>query len=139
MFDSPLIPFDSGWVSPRLILYALAGGLFAGLILTPFARRLALRLHIIDRPDERKFHREPIPYLGALAVVAVFAAGAFLAGLAWGELPVAPRSALVILVLATGIAAVGLIDDVRGGLSPGTRLGVQLAAGIALYLFNYSP
>jgi len=39
-------------------------------VLTPPVRRLALRIGAIDRPEPRKVHRQPIPRLGGLAIVA---------------------------------------------------------------------
>ena len=43
--------------------------LFVGLT-TPLIRRLAIRLEVVDRPSEaHKTHREPVPYLGGIAIV----------------------------------------------------------------------
>ncbi|HUF17224.1 MAG TPA: hypothetical protein VMS12_04175 [Thermoanaerobaculia bacterium] len=48
---------------PALIAAAISA------LLTPVARRLALRVGAIDRPDPRKIHSTPVPRLGGLAVV----------------------------------------------------------------------
>lgn len=57
--------------------FILAVGL--SLILTPLASRLALRLKIIDLPDNfRKIHSKPIPLLGGAVIFIVFFAVIFL-------------------------------------------------------------
>ncbi len=37
---------------------------------TPVVRRVALRLGVIDRPNARKLHVDPIPLLGGVAIYA---------------------------------------------------------------------
>jgi len=104
------------------------------LFATPLARRLALTQGIVDRPNEaRKIHREPIPYLGGLAVFAGAAAGMLAARLLDGldlGYPVMPIGVLVGMV---AITLAGLGDDM-GGWDPWTKIAGQLvaAAGLAL-------
>src|SRR5512135_3170658 len=60
----------------RILLYAFPGVAAALLawLLTPVARRLALRVGAVDRPAARKIHAVPTPRLGGLAVVVTAAA-----------------------------------------------------------------
>lgn len=92
---------------------------------TPVARRVALAYGITDRPDGRlKRQREPVPYLGGLAV----------AGLVLVPLAITfPFSREVVGILLAGMIMVlaGLIDDL-GGLSPGAKLAAQSIAAITL-------
>ena len=76
-------------------------------LLVPYAERLAYRIGAIDPPKERGLHDRPMPRLSGLAIfVAVLAAG-------WIWLP-ADGETRSILIGAAAIAAVGVIDDVRG-------------------------
>ncbi|GMA57975.1 hypothetical protein GCM10025858_24780 [Alicyclobacillus sacchari] len=42
----------------------------------PFIRSFALRTGFVDRPNQRKIHREPIPLLGGLAIYISFVVAA---------------------------------------------------------------
>ena len=45
------------------------GALAISIILTLLIRALAIKLNIIDKPeDERKIHQRPVPLLGGLAI-----------------------------------------------------------------------
>jgi UDP-N-acetylmuramyl pentapeptide phosphotransferase/UDP-N-acetylglucosamine-1-phosphate transferase len=59
----------------RWLYYLLTFSLAAILawIVTPRVREAAIRFGIVDRPDGRlKTHREPVPYLGGLALYLSF-------------------------------------------------------------------
>ena len=85
----------------------------------PIARRAALKYGIVDCPDGRlKCQREPVPYLGGLAVYV-----AFLVSLAFTfEFR---QDVLGIVLAGTLMVILGLIDDF-GVLSVGTKLAGQL-------------
>ncbi len=94
---------------------------------TPVARRLALRLGIIDRPNARKIHVNPVPLLGGLAIYGAFIAALLLFGdrFRLSEL-------ISILVGASLVSFLGVWDD-RRGLSPLLKLAGQfLAASILI-------
>lgn len=103
--------------------------LFGTLVLTPVARRIALRSGFVDKPASHKFHRQPTPYLGGMAVALVV-----LASIA---LQLLTHPALHARILAFGFGAalvggVGLIDDWRGlGIAP--RVVAQAAAAVLLW------
>ena len=76
-------------------------------LLVPYAERLAYRIGAIDPPKERGLHDRPMPRLSGLAIfVAALVAG-------WIWLP-ADGETRSILIGAAAIAAVGVVDDVRG-------------------------
>ena len=55
-----------------VVVFFIAAGI--SLLLTPFARRLALRFEVVDRPDPRRVNRLPIPRGGGVAAAASFIA-----------------------------------------------------------------
>ncbi len=109
---------------------------------TPIARRLSLRLGVLDLPDrERKIHTEPVPTLGGLAIflgvlvgVVVGARGAEArAALGMGLRPPFLGELSGTLLAALFLLGAGVLDDARG-LRPGTKLLAQLLAAGVLVL-----
>ncbi|MBS1880288.1 MAG: undecaprenyl/decaprenyl-phosphate alpha-N-acetylglucosaminyl 1-phosphate transferase [Actinobacteria bacterium] len=89
-------------------------------LLVPLTERLAFRVGAIDFPKERGLHDRPMPRLSGLAIlVAVEAAG-------WIWMPEDGESRSI-LIGAIAIAAVGVVDDVKG-LSALPKLVGQIAA-----------
>lgn len=76
-------------------------------LLVPYVERLAFRVGAIDMPKERGLHDKPMPRLSGLAILA----GVELAGWIW--LP-GDGESHAILLGAVAIAAVGVVDDIRG-------------------------
>lgn len=88
---------------------------------TPVVRAAALRFGIVDKPDGKlKRQREPVAYLGGLAVYLPFLVALALV------LPF-DRRALGLLLAGTLMLLLGLIDDL-GALSPGVKLVGQMVA-----------
>ncbi len=94
-------------------------------VLTPLVARLALATGFVDLPIGYKGHRAPTPYLGGAAILAGFA----VAALAFGD---GAGSYGVLVLCAAGLWLLGTLDD-RLNLSPFLRLGVEAAAGAALW------
>jgi UDP-GlcNAc:undecaprenyl-phosphate/decaprenyl-phosphate GlcNAc-1-phosphate transferase len=99
-------------------------------ILTPLARRIAIRANVLDHPTfAHKTHKEPVPYLGGIAImvgILVISYGASIyKGISAKNLGL--ESSVLIPALILGI--VGLWDDVRN-LRPAPRFLIQSAAGI---------
>lgn len=108
---------------------ALCGALAA----TPLARRVALRLDIVDHPGGRKAHHAPMPYLGGLAIYGAFML--FLLGIAVhspnDHTPL--KQAVAMVAGATLMVVLGLLDD-RFSLPPLLRLGGQFLAAVLLFV-----
>ena len=112
-----------------LATFALVGGL------TPVMRKIALKIGAVDRPNlERKTQKEPVPYLGGVAIAIGITVASF-AALLYSDSSVETfNRALSVLVPAILISAMGLYDDLRG-LEPWPRLVAQTIAGIAVAVY----
>jgi UDP-GlcNAc:undecaprenyl-phosphate/decaprenyl-phosphate GlcNAc-1-phosphate transferase len=105
--------------------------IFVGLITAPI-RTLALRVGAVDAPTlARKTQKEPIPYLGGVAI----AVG--IVGASYGSLLAVDFTlenfelASFVLIPAIAISAMGLWDDLKG-LEPWPRLVAQTVTGIVV-------
>jgi UDP-GlcNAc:undecaprenyl-phosphate GlcNAc-1-phosphate transferase len=104
---------------------AFLGALLLALYFTPLIRRGAIRYGVVDNPDGRlKQHREPIAYLGGVAVYL-----AFLFALAFTY--DFTKEVLGLLLAASIVMALGLFDDLKV-LSPGVKLAGQVVAALVL-------
>jgi UDP-GlcNAc:undecaprenyl-phosphate GlcNAc-1-phosphate transferase len=112
-------------VSPLLLPLCFALALVLALYFTPVAREAALRFGIVDRPDTSlKTQREPVPYLGGLAMFLAFL-------IALGLVLEFDRLLLGVLLAGTLTLLVGLVDDF-GVLTPLAKLTGQGVAVFAL-------
>ena len=110
--------------SVALLIVAMAAGVVAGLA----ARTLAVRFTLVSTPNPLvSAHREPIPYLGGVAV----AMGALVGLGALGELP---ELGAAVIVGGLAFLTIGFLDDLRPR-APGRKLLLQtVCAGIAISL-----
>ena len=111
-------------VTTYLLIFASALALAIGG--TPAVRRLAIRLGIIDRPNARKIHVDPVPLMGGVAIY-----GAFIAALLIFGNRFRLNELIGILVGASLMSFLGLWDD-RNGISPLLKLIGQFAAASIL-------
>jgi len=66
------------------VFTALAGAFLVSAVLTPAARRVALKLNFVDRPGkEQKGHLKPTPLLGGVALFLAFTAVMVVGRIAW--------------------------------------------------------
>jgi UDP-GlcNAc:undecaprenyl-phosphate GlcNAc-1-phosphate transferase len=99
---------------------------------TPFVRALALRFGAVVAPDERRVHTRPTPTLGGMAMFAGFLAGMATATRLHQFDPVFEGTSepVGIILGATVIFAVGVIDDLREVSAPAKMAGQVLAGGV---------
>jgi UDP-N-acetylmuramyl pentapeptide phosphotransferase/UDP-N-acetylglucosamine-1-phosphate transferase len=100
-----------------------AGSAALAFVLVGIVRMLAVRHGVLDHPTERSSHATVTPRGGGLGVIlTVLALGV------WSTTIRVDGAALLLLLGAAVVAAVGWLDD-RRGLSVRTRLAVHVAMG----------
>ncbi len=115
----------------------LVVGFATSLGLTPLSRAIALRLGVVDKPNQRKIHLDNKPMMGGLAIYVGFALALIL---------FSPPQYVVefgaLLSGATFLALVGLVDD-RYTLGIKTKMVAEIiatlvliASGVHVQLFN---
>jgi UDP-GlcNAc:undecaprenyl-phosphate GlcNAc-1-phosphate transferase len=111
----------SGWIAPAattLLAFVVAA------IGTPVAGRFARRIGAVAAPKADRWHSEPTPLLGGLAIyVAVMAA-------LFTIVPPTPRS-WVVIAASSALFVLGLVDDFLH-LKPYQKLAGQLLAAAAV-------
>ena len=115
----------------------LVVGFAAALGMTPLSRVIALRLGVVDKPNQRKVHLDNKPMMGGLAIYASFAVALLLIS--------PPEYLFEFVALLSGsafLALVGLVDD-RYTLGIKPKLVAQvlaalvlIASGIQVKMFN---
>lgn len=115
--------FELGRWASYVTTFALA--LVLAWVFTPRLREAAIRFGIVDAPDGRlKTHREPVPYLGGLAIYLAFLLSVSLT-FSFGP------EVLGILLAGAIVVILGLLDDL-GQLGPWTKLAGQGVAVLVL-------
>jgi UDP-GlcNAc:undecaprenyl-phosphate GlcNAc-1-phosphate transferase len=110
----------------------LLSGFLLSLLITialiPIASRLAVRVHAMDIPDERKVHDHPIPRSGGVAMAL---------GVTLPVLLLAPKSPpLVAYIIGSAIIVLfGLIDDFRG-MGYKSKFAAQIAAALIVVILG---
>jgi len=114
-------------LSEYLILFA-ASLIVVG-SLTPIVRRIAIRLNVVDSPSEsHKTHKQPVPYLGGVAIVIGVCVVTYTAILQAKQQD-ALGLASTVLVPAVLIGVIGLVDDIKK-LEPWPRFIAQSLVGL---------
>jgi len=111
---------------------------------TPLVGRLARRLGWIYQPNERTVHTTPVPDVGGIALFVGFIGAFGVARLMDGFDPLFARNSepLGVVLAATVIFGVGLLDDVRDISAPAKVIGTVAAAmvlvwfGVTMYYFR---
>lgn len=93
---------------------------------TPLMRRLALQLGVVDQPDARKIHSNPVPLLGGAAIYLAFILALLFVGDRFYI-----NEVIGIFIGATLMSLMGVIDD-RWGLGSYIKLTGQLLAAVIL-------
>src|SRR5579859_1449537 len=123
-----------------LYLVALIITAVMAALLTRVVRDLASNLGLAFAPNSaRHIHDVPVPRLGGVAIflTCLIISLLYWAGVTGGWIHQSQSLKLFnILVPATGLFLVGLIDDLRG-IRAGVKLAVQVVSGAFLYFSGY--
>ena len=112
------------------VIFSMAFSWFA----TGTMRQLALFANITDKPDGgRKSQKEPVPYLGGLAISSSVLVTVLLGSFFVSITSETKADLFYLLVPVTIMSLVGLWDDIRD-LSPQFRLMIQVILGLAASL-----
>ena len=108
----------------QFLLLGLLTLIFVGAI-TPVMRKFAIRIDAVDAPNlSRKLQKAPVPYLGGVAIALGILCASY-GALLYADFSMETlKLASFVLIPATAIAIMGLVDDLKG-LQPWPRLIAQ--------------
>lgn len=117
------------------ILAVFTVSFITALATVPIFRWLALRLGVVDVPDQkRKVHTKPIPYLGGLAFYITFlVAGCFIE---WFYPQLYDDKILKMSVVGTLVVLMGLLDDLLN-IRASWKLLYELLLGVILFYWGF--
>lgn len=95
-------------------------------ILTPVVMKFALKTGAMDKPDDRKVHKKPIPRIGGLGIYLAFMISLLIS-------VDITREVLGIILGGTFIVIIGIIDDFLNMPAKLKLLGQIVAAGILVF------
>jgi len=120
--------------SQEYLILGLAAFLFSGLLTWPI-RKFAITVGAMDKPTlERKTQKEPIPYMGGLAIALTVTILTFAAVIRSDNTQSTFPLAAELLIPAIVLGAMGLIDDLIG-LNPLPRLIAQTVVAIVATIY----
>ena len=116
------------------LLLGIAGFVLAGFLTWPI-RRVAIAIGAMDKPNlDRKTQKEPVPYLGGLAIAISVVVLTFAAVIRSDNTQTTFPLAATLLFPAIFLGLMGLIDDLAS-LNPLPRLIIQTVMAIAVSVF----
>jgi UDP-GlcNAc:undecaprenyl-phosphate GlcNAc-1-phosphate transferase len=121
----------------QYLLLGLATLIFVGIVIAPI-RKFAVKIGAVDVPNlPRKIQKEPVPYLGGVAIALGVVSASFLGILVEDYSIINFKIAGTVIIPALLIAGVGLWDDLKE-LQPWPRLIAQTSVGTAMALILIS-
>src|SRR5262245_24928059 len=110
--------------------------LFSCLLITPWVKRLAFAVSAVDQPGEHRVSRIPVARLGGLAIYLTLVVTFLLAGVGLDLLLGRGTRIAALIVAASTVLILGLIDD-RLPLTPSFKLVVEVLAASVAVLAGY--
>ncbi len=114
------------------MLLALVSALIVSLLVSRALIRFCLQHDIVDKPSQRKRHKEPVPNIGGVSVILSMIVSMSLVGLLFPDWVGPSIPWLHISLGALLIFGIGLYDDIQP-VSAWLKLLSQAAAGLLLY------
>ena len=116
------------------LILGLAGFVLAGTLTWP-VRKVAIAIGAMDKPNlDRKTQKEPVPYLGGLAIAISVTMLTFAAVIRSDNTQTTFPLAATLILPAVLLGLMGLIDDLAS-LNPLPRLIIQTAMAVAVAVF----
>lgn len=116
-----------------ILLLLTGSALILSLFLTPLVRLMALKWNLVDLPDARKVHKNPIPRIGGIAVSGAYFGSCLLVAALLAhfrpDLPIGFSTIRSVGPATLFIFIVGLADDILN-LKPWQKFAVQIAASL---------
>ncbi|MDN6626459.1 MAG: undecaprenyl/decaprenyl-phosphate alpha-N-acetylglucosaminyl 1-phosphate transferase [Pisciglobus halotolerans] len=113
----------------RVLLTCIAATILT-LLLTPVVKRLAIKSNAIDKPNERRINKKPIPTLGGVAIFLSFFFCVFFL------LPIPNKEIFPILASSLVVMATGIVDDIKELSPKGKAAGIIIAAVLLFFTSN---
>ena len=112
------------------ILYIVSpiSAFLLALLLLPVIRKVALRIDLVDKPNQRKVHQQPVPLVGGIGV---FLASTLTLGLAL-SFETKPLTFINTYVAAAILLLMGVLDD-RFDLKASLKLAIQFVLAHFIY------
>lgn len=118
------------------LAFLAAASFLSALVITPAVRNAFRRLGVVDHPNSRKVHSQPIPRVGGLAIFLAYAMafGGVLLAHFRADTDILHRIQLVTWLAPAAflIFATGFIDDLWG-LKPWQKLTGEIGAALIVY------
>ncbi len=122
---------------PSITAYAVVLAVVAvtTFVCIPIARRVAVRVGAVVKPDERRVHARPTPTFGGAAMLVGFLVGLIVAWQmhAFDSVFDSNTEPLGLAIAAVIILAVGTVDDLREVSAPAKVSGIVLAASVLIF------
>ena len=99
------------------------------LVLTPWARKVSIKLGAVDKPKPRGMHKKPIPRMGGIAIVLGFMITMAVAAIFMDEMRTLQFAGFA--VGAGIIVGLGMLDDIYD-LNAKLKLAVQIIAALVV-------
>ncbi|MFT4645667.1 MAG: UDP-GlcNAc:undecaprenyl-phosphate GlcNAc-1-phosphate transferase [Planctomycetota bacterium] len=99
------------------------------LIITPVVRKIAVKFNLVDKPSDRKVHKDLVPLVGGIVLLIVITLSLLISG----HLFSMPKYLYVIFSGATLLLIVGVIDD-KIDIRASLKLLIQVI--LAYYVFE---
>lgn len=115
-------------------------GLVTAWLLVPWVKKIAPRLGLVDKPDERRIHKVPIPRCGGIALFVATHLAMMVVFLGpWRNLAgtIHIREWLIIFTGSLALLLIGVLDDHRG-IRAWIKLFGQLGVALFMYLGGFT-
>ena len=100
------------------------------LSITPFIRRLSLKIGAVDEPNNRRVNKVAVPSMGGLAIYLTFFIAIFFLQ------PIALETSIPIFIASTIVIITGVVDDIKD-IKPIVKiLGLLVASVVVIFMNN---